>query len=185
MMELGYPRDLVMIGAVFGVAAFIWAGAAQERPPKHWVWRVVLGALTLAGLALAALSVPVAVGNWGSPTVLQSGTTSLVIYIIVFWVELVLAALLAFFVIRAGRRDLIMPLILAAVGVHFFALAPIFAQPFLYVVAVLLTVAAVVAALIPSGAVARSFWCGIFAAPVFLVVGTWCLVAGWTVLKNT
>lgn len=34
-----FPRDLLMTGAIFGIAAFVWAGWAQERPPKHWIWR--------------------------------------------------------------------------------------------------------------------------------------------------
>lgn len=61
MLDLGYARDLVMVGAIFGVAGFVWAGWAQENPPKLWGWRVVLALHGLAGLALAALSIPLAI----------------------------------------------------------------------------------------------------------------------------
>lgn len=56
-MDLAYPRDLVMFGAVFAVAAFVWAGWAQENPPGHLAWRILLGALSLGGLVLAGLSI--------------------------------------------------------------------------------------------------------------------------------
>lgn len=157
---------------------------AQANPPEHWGWRLALGLLGLAGLALAALGAPLAVRHWDAPTALQSGTVALLDYIIVFWVEVVLAALLAFAAVRAGRSDLIAPLILGVVGVHFFALAPVFAQPVLYLAAVLLTAVAIVASLVPASSVERSFWCGILGAPVFLTIGMWVLVAASTTFRN-
>lgn len=48
-----------MIGAVFGVASVVWAGWAQETPPTHWVWRLVLAVFAVGGVALAALTVTV------------------------------------------------------------------------------------------------------------------------------
>lgn len=178
VLELRYPRDLVMIGAVFGVAAFAWAGWAQEGPPDGVVWRIVLGALSLAGVALAALSIPVAIRHWKTPTAIDFGSTSFRVYVIVFWAEVVVAAVLAFLAAGAGRSDLVAPLILAVVGVHFFALAMVFHQPVLHLAAAVLTAFAVVAALVRVEDVAPSFWCGILAAPVFLAIGTWCLSAG-------
>ncbi len=70
MLEVGYPRDLAMIGAIFGMATFVWSGWAQERPPKHGAWRVTLALLGLAGLALISLSVPMAVRHWDTATAL-------------------------------------------------------------------------------------------------------------------
>lgn len=177
MLDLAYPRDLVMIGVVFGIAAFVWAGWAQERPPAHWSWRVVLGVLGVAGLALAGLSIPVAVRNWSTPTAIDPSSGGFRIYLVIVAVEVVVAAVLAVVVIRRRRSDLVAPLILLVVGWHFFALAIVFSQPVLHVAAVLLTVAAVVAALVRSRA-ARSFWCGLLAAPVFLVIGVVCAVTG-------
>lgn len=177
MLELDYPRDLAMVGAIFGLAGFMWTGWAQENPPAHWGWRVVLGLLALGGLALAALSIPMAVSHWNTPTALEGGTVALRVYITVFWAEVILATVLAFLANRTGRSDLIAPLILTVVGIHFFALAPVFAQPVLYLAAVLLTTIAIVVALVPVVSIARSFWCGLLGAPVFLAIGAWCTSA--------
>jgi hypothetical protein len=183
MLDVAYPRDLVMIGVVFGVAAFVWAGWAQEKPPAHWGWRVVLGALGIAGLALAGLSIPVAVRNWRTPTAIDPASGGFRVYLIIVAVEVVVAAVLAIIVSRRRRSDLIAPLILGVVGVHFFALAVVFGQPVLHLAAVLITAVAIVAALRRSSA-ARSFWCGLLAAPIFLAIGTWCAVVGAGVLAG-
>jgi hypothetical protein len=182
MLDFGHPRDLVMIGAIFGVAAFMWAGWAQESPPAQTGWRVVLGALSLLGLVLAALSIPLAIKNWGAGTAIDPHTRAFVIYIIVFWAEFVIAGVLAFVVIRAGRSDLVAPLILAIVGIHFFALAVVFGQPVLHLAGGLLTALAIVAAFLPRDFAAPSFWCGLIGAPIFLAIGAWCLVAGRSAL---
>lgn len=184
MLETHYPRDLAMVGAIFGLAAFMWSGWAQENPPTQWWWRAVLGLFAIAGLSLAALSISMAVSHWSAATALESGNVAFRVYLIVFWVEVVLAAVLAFIAVRAGRGDLIAPLVLAVVGVHFFALAPVFAQPVLYLAAVLLTTAAIVAAVVPSGSTARSFWCGLLGAPVFVAVGAWCTFAARAVFRD-
>lgn len=177
MLDLSYSRDLMMLGAIFGVASFAWSGWAQDSPPKHWAWRLILALMGLAGFALAVVSILLVVRRWDTPTALQSGTVALNVYIIVFWVEVSLAAAFAFLAVRAGRGDLIAPLILGVVGVHFFALAPLFAQPILYLTAALVTAVAIMAVLIPAGPVARSFWCGVLSAPVFLGVGAWSVAA--------
>lgn len=177
MLELTYPRDLAMVGAIFGVAGFAWAGWAQERPPGDWGWAVALGVLALFGIALAGISIPLAARHWNTPTAITRKSAALRVYLIVFWVEIVVAAGLAVLASRSDRDDLVAPLILAVVGIHFFALAPVFAQPVLYLAAAPLTVIALLAALLPSDSIARSFWCGILGAPVFLAVGAWCTAA--------
>ncbi len=178
MLNLEFPRDLVMTGAIFGVAAFVWAGWAQEQPPGSWVWRVVLSAMLVLGLLLAGISIPIAVRNWRTPTAIDPASVSFRGYLIVVAIEVVLAAVIAVVAIRADRSDLVAPLILAVVGVHFFALAVVFAQPVLHVAAALLVIVAITAALLPRSEVAPSFWCGILGAPVFLAIGAWCAVAG-------
>ena len=183
MLNLDYPRDLVMTGAIFGVAAFVWAGWAQEQPPGQVIWRVVLGILSGAGLALAALSIPTAIRFWHTATAINPSGVAFKVYVGVFWVEVVIAAVLAFLASRAGRGDLIAPLIMVVVGVHFFALAFVFDQPVLHLAAVLITVVGVVAAFLPHDTIAASFWCGVLGAPIFLAIGAWCTVAGWAALR--
>jgi hypothetical protein len=177
-----FPRDLLMIGAIFGVAAFVWAGWGQERPPKHWIWRVALGVLSLGGAALAGVSLPAAIRNWAEPTAIVVGGTAFVWYIVVFWVEVIAIVVLAIWARKRKRQDLIGPLVLAVVGIHFIPLAWVFAQPVLAVAGVLATVAAVVAAIVPDKEAACSFWCGILAAPILLGVGILCAVSGFASL---
>ncbi|WP_449407264.1 hypothetical protein [Microbacterium maritypicum] len=169
-----FPRDLLMTGAIFGIATFVWAGWAQERPPKHWIWRVVLGALSLGGAALAGISLPAAIRNWDGPTAIVWGGAASTWYIVVFWLEVVAIAGLAIWATRRKRQDLIAPLVLAVVGIHFIPLAWVFVQPVFAIAGVLVTIGAVVAALVPDKAAARSFWCGIVAAPILLAVGASC-----------
>jgi hypothetical protein len=123
MIDPSFPRDLVMIGAVFGLAAFIWSGWAQEAPPDRAVFRIVLGGLSAAGLTLAVPSIFLAIGNWSEPSAIATGTTAFTIYIVVVWAEIIAAAVLSFLALRSGHPEVVAPLILAIVGIHFFALA--------------------------------------------------------------
>ena len=184
MLDTTSPRDLAMIGAVFGVAAFVWAGWAQEGPPRGAAWRVLLGLFAVAGLALAGWSGTVAARHWGSGTALDPGGRAFTTYLVVFWVEVAVAAAAGVVLARTGHSELLAPFVLLVVGVHFFALAGVFGQPVLHLVAVLLSAAAVVAALVPVSVAAHSFWCGVLAAPVFLGIGLWCTRTGAAVLSS-
>lgn len=178
MIDQAFPRDLVMIGAVFGLAAFIWSGWAQEGPPGRAVFRVVLGALSVCGLALMVPSILLSIRHWDEATAIATGTTTVTVYIVIVWAEIIVGGVLGFLAIRSGHSDWVAPLIFAIVGIHFFALAMVFAQPVLHLAAALLTVVAVVAFLLPRDIAAPSFWCGLLGAPVFLSIGLWCLMAG-------
>ncbi|WP_223623846.1 hypothetical protein [Microbacterium sp. EST19A] len=182
MIITEFPRDLLMTGAIFGVASFVWAGWGQERPPKHWIWRVVLGVLSLGGAALAGISIPAAIRNWTSPTAIVIGGPAFAWYIAIFWLEVVAIVVLAIWATKRKRQDLIAPLVLAVVGIHFLPLAWVFAQPIFAVAGVLVTAAAVVAALVSDKVAARSFWCGILGAPVLLGVGTICAIVAFGAL---
>ncbi|WP_423058106.1 hypothetical protein [Brevibacterium linens] len=183
MIDMSHPRDLFMIGAIFGLAAFIWSGWAQEAPPKGLVFRIVLAGLGVAGFALAVPSILAAIGNWSEPSAFTTGTSAFTLYFIVFWAEVIIGAVASFFLIRVGQAENVAPLILAIVGVHFFALAVVFGQPVLHLAGLLLTVIAVVAFVLPSETAAPSFWCGILGAPVFLGIGLCCLLAGRSALS--
>jgi hypothetical protein len=171
------PRDLAFIAAVFGVAALVWATWGQHHPPRGGWWRAVLGLGSLAGLALALLGTVLLGQLWATPTAIEPGTTAFVVYVVVLWVELAFAVVLAIFAVRAGWSDFVSPALLALVGLDLVVLAPALHQPFLFVPAVLLMGVAGWALFAPSDDVARSFWCGILGAPVFLAAGAWAALA--------
>ncbi|MCC9145127.1 MULTISPECIES: hypothetical protein [unclassified Arthrobacter] len=182
MIITEFPRDLLMTGAIFGVAAFMWAGWAQERPPEHWSWRVVLGVLGLGGAVLAALTIPAVVSNWTQPTAIVFGGPAFAWYVAVFWLEVAAMVILVVLASRRKRSDLTAPLILAVVGIHFIPLSWVFMQPVLVVAGAVLTAAAVVAALVPDRAAARSFWCGLPGSGTLLIGGAACAAAGFGAL---
>ena len=182
MIITEFPRDLLMTGAIFGVAAFMWAGWAQERPPQGVAWRVVLGALGLCGAVLAAGTIPAAVSNWAEPTAIVFGGTAFAWYTTVFWLEVAAMTVLVILATRRKRSDLIAPLILAVVGIHFIPLAWVFQQPVYLVAGIAVTAAAAVAAFIPDRTAARSFWCGLPAGAILLATGAVCAAAGFGAL---
>lgn len=183
MLHLEYARDLVMLGAIFGGVAFAWAGWAQERPPKGVIWRVVLVVLQISGLVLLACGIVGAVRFWETPTALVSGSPALVVYIIVFWAEVAAIVVIAVLAVRTKRTRLIAPAVLIIVGVHFVPLAFVFGQPIVMLAAVLITFAGVASTLLPRSVAAPSFWCGVLAAPIFLVIGAFSLVAALGALE--
>ena len=176
MLDLDFARDLVMTGVIFGAAAFVWAGWAQERPPAGVGWRVVLVVLQVGGLALLGFGIPAAARNWSTPTAIDPGSVAFVWYVAVFWLEVAAILALAIFLIRKKRGELIASWVLVIVGLHFVPLAFVFGQPIILVAAALITVAGVVSFFLPRRIAAPSFWCGILAAPTFLVLGAVALV---------
>ncbi|QEW02008.1 hypothetical protein [Microbacterium lushaniae] len=176
MLVAEFPRDLVTIGVVFGLAAIVWAGWGQERPPSRG-WRIPLGVLSVAGLALVGFGIPAAIRTWDTGTAIEPGTPAFVGYVVAFWLEVVIAVVGALVLRRRRQSELLPALILLIVGVHFFPLALVFGQGVLALAAVLLVVAAVLAYLLRRRA-APSFWCAILGAPVFVILGLWCLLGG-------
>jgi hypothetical protein len=172
-----------MIGAIFGVATMAWTGWAQEGPPST-AWSIVLGVLSLMGIALAALSIPLAIRNWRTGTAIEPKSRAFRVYLVVFWAEVAIAAAGGIVLPLVGLEGLVAPYILLVVGVHFFALAVVFKQTVLHLTGAVLVVVAVIAALIPTAVAANSFWCGILGGPVFLLVGAWCTLAGRRALKT-
>ena len=177
MIDAAHPRDLVMTAVIFGIAAFVWSGWAQERPPGGWAWRVVLAAGGVLGIAMTAFAIPLAIRHWSSPTAMRFDSTAWRVYLVVVAIEIVACVALAVWAGTAGRSDLIAPLVLAVVGIHFLPLAAVFGQPIMAWTGAALTALAVGAALLPTSDVARSFWCGLVGAPLFLLAGGTCLVA--------
>lgn len=182
MLDLSHARDLIVTGIIFGIAAFAWAGWAQERPPKSWGWRVVLCALSVGGLVLAAAGIPVVIENWDTPTAIDFRSAAFIWYVVVFWLEVIAIVVLAIVLSRRRRGELIAPVVLIIVGVHFAPLAFVFAQPIIMITAVLITAAGIAALFLPRKVAAPSFWAGILGAPIFLAVGAISLIATTTAL---
>ncbi|MDN3494994.1 hypothetical protein QL996_03560 [Planococcus sp. APC 4015] len=178
MFDPTFPRDLLFTGALFGLVAFMWAGWAHERPPRGVVWRVVLVAIQVTGLALVGFGLPPLIRNWGSPSALISDSPALVWYIVVAWIEIVAIAAIAIWLVRTKRSELIAAPAMVIVGLHFVPLTFVFGQRILMLAAILLSAVGVVAFFLPRRVAAPSFWCGILGGPVFLAVGGVALVAG-------
>lgn len=171
MINPDFSRDLLFTAALFGFVTFVWTGWGQERPPST-AWRFVLGICALAGAALAGLSLPRLIRGWGDPTAVVVGGPAWTAYLVVFAIEVVAIVVAAIWLSRTGRSEFIAPAVLAVVGLHFVPLAWVFGQPIMLLAGVLLTGAAILAAVLPRTKAAPSFWCGILSAPVFLAVGT-------------
>jgi hypothetical protein len=180
MLNTEHVRDLVVLGIVFGAAALVWAGWAQEKPPST-PWRFVLAVFSLGGLALLGIGIPAAIRSWDDSSAIEPGSPAFVAYVVWFWLEFVVAGVGAYLLIRRRRRHLVAPFVLVIVGLHFFPLAAVFAQPVLYAVASLLTAVGVSGFFVSRRLATPSFWCGVLAAPIFLAVGAWALVTGLSV----
>src|SRR5699024_9416230 len=100
------------------------------------------------------------------------------IYIVVVWAEIIAAAVLSVLALRSGHPEVVAPLILALVAIHFFAHALVFAQPVLHLAPALITIIAVLPLCRPRDLAAPSSCCGILGAPGLLAIGLWCLLAG-------
>ncbi|MFT3834569.1 MAG: hypothetical protein QM711_14825 [Micropruina sp.] len=177
MISTEFPRDLFITAAIFGIAAFAWAGWGQERPLKGLLWRLLLSLVQLGGAVTGGIGITQAIRNWGSPTAIVIGGPAFVAYIVTFWLEIAAIIGLAVWATRRQRKDLYAPLALAVVGVHFIPLAWVFAQPIYAWTGVITTVIAVVAWRISDAPAARSFWCGLMGGATLLVVGAACLLA--------
>lgn len=131
-------RDAAMTVAIFGFFASAWFGWAQERPPRGSArWWLPLG--SVLGLLLAVAGGLLAWRNWGAGSVLDAdGRMNL--YLLILGIEFGVALLGVIVLLALGRRDYFAPWICLVVGVHFFPLAPVMADPVLYVLGAWLTV---------------------------------------------
>jgi hypothetical protein len=140
-MMAQFLRDAPMTAAIFGFFASVWFGWAQEHPPPAWrKWLIggsVLSVLAIIGGGLLAWK------HWSDPTAFDADTSKT--FGIVVGIEFGLAGIGAAILGARGRKELIPVWIAIVVGVHLFPLAALLSYPFLYVVAALVTLAALVA----------------------------------------
>ncbi len=177
MFDTTHARDLFMTAAIFALAAFIWAGWAQERPPNT-ASRVALGLCSVAGLGLCLPSVLNAIQHWNDGSAIDTSKPTWTIYLVIVALEVIAMVIAAVLLKRRGRSELIAPVVLLVVGLHFYPLAPVFGQNFMSVTATAITAAAVVAFWAARRRQAPSFWCGILASPLFLISSSLFLAQG-------
>lgn len=139
-----FIRDAAMTAAIFGFFASAWFGWAQEDPPRTWKAWLVSG--SLGGLMVAILGGLVAWQNWDTGTVFDR-TTSISFGIVVA-IEVVIAALGSWILIRRRHADLVGPWVAFVVGAHFIPLAVLLQYPLFYVVAIALMVGSPIAVLV-------------------------------------
>ncbi|MHA6480964.1 hypothetical protein ACX1C1_03470 [Paenibacillus sp. strain BS8-2] len=164
---MDYIRDYAMYASVFGMFSFAWFGWAQERPRPSW--RLYLGLASGVAMLVCLLGVYLSINNWDEASALNE-VDSFRTYLIAFYAEFIIAGAAAFVLIRKKLGDYVAPMVAFVVGVHFVALAPVFDDNGLYVLAALLVAVAVVASIIaPKLQVARSAVTGIGAGISLLV----------------
>jgi hypothetical protein len=140
-MTSEFSRDAAMTAAIFGFFAMAWFGWAQEHPPRSWKKWLIAGSV-LAPLVLVAGGV-LAWRRWNTGTAFDADTSRT--FGIIVGVEFALAGLGAGLLAWRGRKELVPVWIALVVGVHLIPLAPLLHYPLLYLVAALVTVAALVA----------------------------------------
>lgn len=156
-----------MTAAIFGFFSVAWFGWAQENPPAGAV--ILLGIGSGIGLLLAIGFGLLSWRHWDSPTALGPTDGSWRNYIIIVGVEFTLAAAGGIALALSQWAPFVPLWVLLIVGVHFFALAPIFGMPALNILAALLVAAAVAATIVAANSdLQPSFLAGIFAGPLLL-----------------
>lgn len=140
-MEIEYIRDFTMYTAIFGIMSFVWFGWAQEAPRKHW--RAYIGIASGIALLFGLAGVYLSVTNWDAASALRDNDV-LTTYIIVFWLEMIVAVIGVIVIFRMKKREYAAPWIALIVGVHFIFLKEVFNDAALYVLAVLMVAAALI-----------------------------------------
>ncbi|MCO1658261.1 hypothetical protein [Pseudonocardia humida] len=162
-----FDQDMAVTAAIFGVAAFVWFGWAQEAPPARW--RLPLGLGSALGLLLGAVGGLLAWQNWGSGMALADPQARLA-FGIVCGVEFGAAALGAAVLGLTKRPKWIASWIAFVVGAHFVPLAFIFGDPWMIALAVLVVLAAGLSVLVHRRTrIAPSAATGLGAGLAFLV----------------
>lgn len=140
-MNAEFTRDAAATAAIFGFFAASWFGWAQEQPPVAWRKWLIVGSILSLLVALAGGLLTWQ--YWSAGTVFnpQIGRT----FGLIVGIEVAIAGVGAGVLAAMGKADLIAAWIALVVGVHFWPLAPLLRYPLLYVAAVLVSSAAVVA----------------------------------------
>lgn len=162
-----------MTAAIFGFFAGGWFGWAQDDPPQGW--RRPLTAGSVISIIVAVTGGLVAWQNWSTGTAFDENTGP--IFGVIVGIEVVLAVGGALMLSRRGRSELVAPWVALVVGLHFFPMAPLLRYPLLYLVAILLTIVALVSVpLARARGIATSAVTGVLAGAVLLAAALYSLV---------
>lgn len=131
-MEADFLRDYAMAALIFGFFAMGWFGWAQDKPPKRWIIPLAIGSV-LSGLVATTGGV-LAFLNWDSASAL-SAEGAMQQYGIVVGIEFIIAGIGAVVLAVRKKQQYIPAWISFIVGVHFFALAGLFSDPWFHVLA--------------------------------------------------
>lgn len=123
-----------MTALILGFFAAAWFGWAQADPPRSWLPWLTAG--MVAGIAVAVAGGILVGLNRSGASVMQDQEANRR-YGIIVGIEFAVAALGAIALGRAGQADSIAPWICLVVGLHFWALAPVLADPALRALCVL------------------------------------------------
>ncbi|MBM7784869.1 hypothetical protein [Tenggerimyces flavus] len=132
-------RDAAVMAAIFGFAAMMWLGWAQEAPPR--TWRFWLGAGAVLGALLAIGGGLLAWQNW-SPESALAAESARRTFGIVAGIEFGLAGIGAALLGLTKRAQWINPWIALVVGLHFIPLAHLFNDLWLYGLAAIMVAGA-------------------------------------------
>lgn len=171
-MNAEFTRDAAATAAIFGFFAASWFGWAQEKPPTAWRNWLIAG-------AILALLIAVAGGlltwrHWSDGTAFnpQTGRT----FGLIVGLEFALAGIGAGVLSALGKSQLISAWVALIVGVHFFPLAGLLHYPALTVVALLVTLAALIAIpLAQAQSIAVSAVTGVATGSILLVAALFSL----------
>ncbi|MBL6279340.1 hypothetical protein JMF97_24610 [Micromonospora fiedleri] len=163
-MTTEHVRDLAATAVVFGFFASSWFGWAQEAPPRRW--RGLLAVGSVASILTAVAGGWLTWRHWHDGTAFDETTSRA--FGVVVGIEFGTAALGSLLLVLRARRDLIPVWIAFVVGVHLFPVAALIGYPIIYVVAALITVAALAA--FPIARARKLTVSAVVGAPVGLVL---------------
>ncbi|TSB44784.1 hypothetical protein [Alkalicoccobacillus porphyridii] len=132
-----YVRDYVMYMAVFGFFSFVWFGWAQENPRPSW--RKYIGVASGLGFVISSIGIYLSIQHWNDASALNQAT-AFNLYLIFVWAEIIICMVGAILLTVFKKKHMIAPFVAFIVGSHFIGLAPVFADPTLYLLALLIMV---------------------------------------------
>ncbi|WP_229068873.1 hypothetical protein [Actinoplanes sp. DH11] len=163
-----HVRDIAVTAAVFGFFASSWFGWAQEAPPRRW--RPFLIAGSVASVLTVAAGILLAWQHWTDGTVFDEDTSRT--FGIVVGLEFAVAGLGAVLLALRRRSDLTAAWVAFVVGVHLFPVAAIIGYGLIYIIAVGVTAASLVAVPIArSRGITPSAVVGATTGPILLIGG--------------